>query len=127
MGIEKIGPAGESKPSSKGQRKSTPDTEEFQEMMKPDKVGETEFDKPKKRRYFTQEEEHFEFKKPKPKQKPSVKTPSFQPKDKYSDLEEEIPPSDQRQKATKKDKHHHKKNKKVKDKKKKDKLDEIII
>lgn len=56
MDVEKVGPSGPSS-SDRRVRKSTPDSEEFKEMMKTGKVGEAEFEKPKKRKSEAQEEE----------------------------------------------------------------------
>ncbi|NGX34008.1 MAG: hypothetical protein K1060chlam1_00353 [Candidatus Anoxychlamydiales bacterium] len=51
MDVEKIGGTKGPKPSGKKERQSTPDSEEFHEMMKTGKISETEFEKPKKRKH----------------------------------------------------------------------------
>lgn len=56
MDVERVGPSGPASSSERKGRKSTPDSEDFREMMKADKVGETDFDKPKKRKYSSREE-----------------------------------------------------------------------
>ncbi|NGX32879.1 MAG: hypothetical protein K1060chlam4_00935 [Candidatus Anoxychlamydiales bacterium] len=49
MDIEKVSGTKGPKPGEKKDRTSTPDSEEFREMMRAGKVSETEFEKPKKR------------------------------------------------------------------------------
>ncbi|HEU63997.1 MAG: hypothetical protein KR126chlam4_01253 [Candidatus Anoxychlamydiales bacterium] len=49
MDVEKVGGTKGPKPADKKERTSTPDSEEFREMMRTGKVSETEFEKPKKR------------------------------------------------------------------------------
>ncbi|NGX52415.1 MAG: hypothetical protein KR126chlam5_00713 [Candidatus Anoxychlamydiales bacterium] len=49
MDIEKVSGTKGPKPGEKKDRASTPDSEEFREMMRTGKVSETEFEKPKKR------------------------------------------------------------------------------
>jgi hypothetical protein len=56
LNIERIGPTGPSKPSDKKGKTSTPDSEEFRELMKTGKVGETEFEKGKKRSFQRRQE-----------------------------------------------------------------------
>ncbi|NGX28797.1 MAG: hypothetical protein K940chlam1_00984 [Candidatus Anoxychlamydiales bacterium] len=57
MDVERVkGPSGQ-KGVDKKARHSTPDSEEFREMMKAQKVGEPEFEKPKKRKFGQEREE----------------------------------------------------------------------
>jgi len=57
MDVEKIkGPSGQ-KSIDKKDRKSTPDSEEFREMMRTGKISESEFEKPKKRKFGQTAEE----------------------------------------------------------------------
>ena len=72
MDVERIKGPGGQKGVDKKTRQSTPDSEEFREMMKAQKVGEPEFEKPKKRKFGQEKEE----KGPQTKA-PQAKTPSM--------------------------------------------------
>lgn len=84
MDVERVGPSGPLSSSERKGRKSTPDSEEFKEMMKTGKVGEPEFEKPKKRRsQATEEEESTQLPEPPPRTQPTGPTP-FQPSPKIN-------------------------------------------
>ena len=57
MDVERVKGPGGQKGVDKKTRHSTPDSEEFREMMKAQKVGEPEFEKPKKRKFGQEREE----------------------------------------------------------------------
>ena len=69
MDVERIKGPGGLKPTEKRQKHSTPDSEEFREMMRTGKVGESEFEKPKKRKFGQAQEE----------QKSQAQAPKAQP------------------------------------------------
>jgi len=81
MDIERVGPSGSTSPSEKKGRKSTPDSEEFREMLRTGKVGEPEFEKRKKRK-FQEEEESRQL--PAPSEKKPASPTSFKSRPKIN-------------------------------------------
>jgi hypothetical protein len=130
MDIERVGPSGPSSASEKKGRKSTPDSEEFKEMMKTGKVGEPEFEKPKKRRsQGGEEEEPSQISEPLQKSKPATTTPFSQPRINISKESSQVQPPQEQQKEvfTEEDKEKKvEKKEKAKEKKKKE-FAEVVV